>query len=114
MSKLKLFMRRTLYALAALSIFAIVSCTKIEDDPPMVSTTGTLRYVNASTDRYDIYLDEVKYGSLYGGDSSSYPNISMGEHRVKVIQSANIVGIPVLRQQIIRVVADSVTVYRFP
>ncbi|MEO6834139.1 MAG: hypothetical protein ABI378_15650 [Chitinophagaceae bacterium] len=107
-------MRRTLYALAALTIFTLASCTKNEDDPPIVPTTGSLRYVNTSADRYDIYLDDVKYGYLFGGDSSTYPNISQGAHRIKVIQSANIVGTPTLRQQIIDVVADSVTIYRFP
>lgn len=107
-------MRRTLYALAALTIFTLASCTKNEDDAPFVSTTGSLQYINTSTDKYDIYLDDVKYGYLFGGDSSTYPGIGQGSHRVKVIQSANIVGTATLRQQIVYVVADSLTTYRFP
>jgi hypothetical protein len=108
-------MRRILYAIAALAVFTATSCNKEDEDINNVPDKGAIRFVNTSSDLYDIYLDDFKYGNLYGGDSSFYPNIVIGSHKVKAIQVGNVgSGTPILKQQVVIVEKDSVAVFRFP
>ena len=108
-------MRRTLYAIAALALIISASCNKnADEDINNVPDRGSLRFKNTSADQYRIYLDDFVYGSLYGGDSATYPDITAGSHRVKAEQIANIVGTPTLKQQVIIVRKDSVAVFSFP
>ena len=111
-------MKRTLFALAALAVISLGACKKDEDNFDTVRNnvpdSGTLRFKNLSNDLYDFYLDDVKYGDLYGGDSADFRNITAVGHRVKAIQRSNIVGNPILRQQTVFVKKDTVTVFQFP
>lgn len=104
-------MRRTLYAFVALALFTAVSCKK-DDDINDVPDKGAVRYINVSGDHYEIFLDGYSYGSMYGYDTSFYPNISTGAHFVKAQQ----LDVPngILRQQQIFVNKDSVTTFIFP
>lgn len=108
-------MRRVLYAVAALSLFA-VSCNKEDEimDKVNVPDRGEIRFINISTDLYDYYLNETKMGNIYGNDTIFVRNIAVGAHRVKAIQTSNIGTSPQLRQEQVVVYKDSVTTFIFP
>jgi hypothetical protein len=105
-------MKRTLFA-AAIALISLAGCKKDEviDKIPDV---GTILYINTSLDEYDFYLDDQKFGYLYGGDSARYTGVTTGAHRVKAIQKANIVLTPTIKQQVVIVVKDSVVNFVFP
>lgn len=106
-------MRRTLYAIAALALITAVSCNK-DEDIDNVPDKGAVRFVNRSgSEHYDIYLDDYKYGNLYGDDSAFYPNITAGIHRVKA-QQIDVVGTGKLFQQQVWIQKDSVYTFQFP
>ncbi len=109
-------MKRVLYAVAALSLFA-VSCNKDEEvmDKVGVPDRGQIRFINVSGDLYDYYLDNTKIGDIYGGDTITVPNITVGTHQVRAIQTRNIVnGVPMFRQENKTVIKDSVATFIFP
>jgi hypothetical protein len=111
-------MSKTLLAAMLLAIVGLSACKQNDaDDSPVPSNyvkKGSIKFQNNSGDVYDIYLDDARYGNLYGGTSSTYPNIPIGDHRVKAVQTSNISGTPKLRQQIIIVYKDSVSTFAFP
>ncbi len=111
-------MSKTLLAAALLAIIGLGACKPADEDdmgrPTNYLEKGALRFKNSSTDLYDIYLDDARYGNLYGGDSSTYPNITVGTHRVKAIQTEHVMGTAILRQQIVIVAKDTVTTFVFP
>ena len=103
--------------MALLAVIGMGACKKDDDDPSVPSTLvdkGSIKFKNNSGDLYDIYVDDARYGQLYGGASSTYPNITIGDHRVKAVQIEHINGTPTLRQQIVIVYKDSVTTFAFP
>ena len=109
-------MRRTLFAIAALALI-FSACNKKDEDINNVPDKGALRFKNTSGTRADlfrIYLDDFKYGELFGGDSATFPNITAGSHRVKAEQIGNITDSARLRQQVIIVRKDSVAIFSFP
>lgn len=107
-------MRRTLYAIAALALITAVSCNKSDEDIDNVPDKGAVQFENGtSNERYDIYLDDYKYGNLFGGGVALYPGITAGVHRVKA-QQIDVTGPGNLYQKQITVVKDSVYVFRFP
>ena len=109
-------MRRTLFAIAALALL-FTACNKTDEDINNVPDKGIVRFKNTSgtrADLYRIFLDDFKYGELFGGDSASFPNITAGSHRVKAEQIGNVVGTAKLLQQVIIVRKDSVAIFSFP
>ncbi len=107
-------MRRILYAIAALILFTAVACNKKDEDIDNVPDKGSIRFINVSDDQYNIYLDDFLYGNLYGHDSATFPEIVTGAHRVKAEQIGNVVGTPILRQQLLIVDKDTVVSFTFP
>lgn len=110
-------MSKTLLAAALFAIIGLGACKQEEVDPVVPSTyvdKGTIKFQNNSNDLYDIYLDDARYGNLYGGASSSYPKIPVGDHRVKAIQIEHISGTATFREQRVLVFKDSVTTFAFP
>lgn len=106
-------MRRTLYAIATLALITSAACNKEDEDINNVPDKGSVRFINTSGDRYNIYLDDFLYGNLYKYDSATFPNIVVGSHRVKAEQ-IEAVGTPVVRQQVIIVQKDSIAKFIFP
>src|SRR5690349_16674827 len=94
-------MRRTLYTIAALVLITVTACNKEDEDIENVPDKGAIRFKNTSNDLYDFYLDGVKFGNMYGHDAITFPSIVVGSHLVKAVQAANIVGGPVVRQQVV-------------
>ena len=107
-------MRRTLYAIATLALITSAACNKEDEDINNVPDKGSIRYINTSADRYNIYLDGFPYGSLYGDDTAIYPKIVVGSHQVRAEQVENISGAPVLRQKTVVVQKDSTATFIFP
>ncbi len=110
-------MSKTLLAAALLLFIGLGACKKDDDNPDFPQNyldKGAILYQNNSGDLYDIYLDDARYGSLEGGQSSTYPNISAGVHRVKAVQMEHISGTPTLLQMNVTVVKDSVVLFAFP
>jgi hypothetical protein len=110
-------MRRTLYAIAALALIITSACNKNDEDIDKVPDRGSIRFKNASPTRaelYRIYLNDFRYGELYGGDSATFTDITAGTHRVRAEQIGGVTDTPKLRQQIIIVRKDSVVTFRFP
>ncbi len=110
-------MTKTLLAAAILAIIGISACKKDDVDPSVPSyyvDKGYIKFQNNSKDLYDIYLDDARYGNIYGGDTARYPKIPVGGHRVKAIQTEHISGTAKLFQQTIIVYKDSVTTFAFP
>ncbi len=112
-------MSKTILAAALLAIIGLSACKKDDDvdtgKPTNYIEKGALRYINKSADLYDIYLDDARYGNLYGDDTATYPNITEGFHRVKVVQIEHVQDSkPILRQQNIIVVRDTVVTFVFP
>lgn len=107
-------MRRTFYAFAALALVTAVSCNKEDEDINNVPDKGAVRFVNASAnDRYNIYLDDHLFGNMYGDDTTVFPNITAGVHKVKA-QQIDVTGPGILREQQILVKKDSVATFVFP
>jgi hypothetical protein len=104
-----------LYAVAALSLFAL-SCNKDDEvmDKVDVPDRGRIRFINISGDLYDYYVDNTKIGDIYGRDTIIVPNLTVGVHRVKAIQTSNLAGAPQLRQEDKTVIKDSVVTFIFP
>jgi len=109
-----LSMRRTLYSLAVLAVITLGACNKNDDLTQTLPAVGFLKFNNLSADQYDYYLDDVRLGSLYGGQAITVNNVSASDHRVKALQTANITGTPTLRQLIIFVKKDSTATFSFP
>lgn len=110
-------MSKTLLVAALLAIISLGACNKDDVDPAIPNSfvdKGTIRFQNNSGDLYDIYLDDARYGSLYGHATSDYPKIPVGDHRVKAVQTEHISGTATLRQQIVVVYKDTVTTFSFP
>ena len=107
-------MRRTLYAIAALALIITAACNKEHEDINNVPDKGTIRFINKSADLYDFYLDDARFGNLYGDDTAIVNSVGTGSHRVKAIQAANIVGAPTLRELVVIVKKDSVVTFTFP
>ncbi|MBS1615483.1 MAG: hypothetical protein JST06_05130 [Bacteroidetes bacterium] len=110
-------MSKSIFAAALFALIALGACKKNDDNPDFPANyleKGALTFKNNSADLYDIYLDNARYGNLYGGDSSTYPNITAGVHQVKAIQVEHISGTPILRQMNILIVKDSTTRFEFP
>ncbi len=111
-------MSKTLLAAALLAVIGFGACKKDDTDdtgkPSNFIEKGSLRYINKSSDLYDIYLDDARYGNLYGDDTATYPGISTGFHRVKALQIEHVSGTPTVRQQNIYVIKDSVVTFIFP
>jgi hypothetical protein len=111
-------MSKTLLAAALLVFIGLGACKKDDDDNPNIPANyldkGFLKYQNNSGDKYDIYLDDARYGSLYGGASTTYPNITAGTHRVKAIQVEHINGAAIERAQTVFILKDSTATFIFP
>jgi hypothetical protein len=110
-------MSKSILAAALLMILGFTACKQEEVDPTIPGhyvPKGSIKYQNSTADLYDIYLDDAKYGQLYGGASTIYPDIPIGIHRVKAIQKEHIVGTAVISQRQINVYKDSVVEYIFP
>lgn len=110
-------MSKTLLAAALFALIGLGACKKDDDNPDIPNNyldKGAIKFQNNSTDLYDIYLDDARYGSLYGGQSSTYPNITTGVHRVKAVQIEHVSGTAILRQENIWVQKDSTAVFMFP
>lgn len=110
-------MSKYLLVAGLLAILGFGACKKDEVDPNVPShfkDKGHLKFQNNSADLYDIYLDDARYGNLYGGDTTVYKNIPIGVHRVKAIQIEQVSGSPILRQQNITIYKDSTVTFAFP
>jgi len=110
-------MSKTLLAAALFALIGLGACKKEDDNPDIPGNyldKGAITFQNTSADLYDIYLDDARYGDLYGGKSATYPNITAGIHRVKAVQTEHISGSPLVRQENIWVIKDSVAVFAFP
>lgn len=111
-------MSRTLLAVALLAVIGFGACKKDDDDDPTIPSNyinkGRIKYQNNSGDLYDIYMDNTRYGSLYGGDTVSFPNIATGAHRVRALQVEHISGTPTERAMVVNVYKDSTTTFVFP
>jgi hypothetical protein len=107
-------MRRTLYAIATLALITSAACNKEDEDIDNVPDKGTVRFINTSADRYNIYLDGHLYGNLYGDDTAIFPKIDAGSHPVRAEQIEPIPPAPVLRQKTIVVQKDSTATFIFP
>ncbi len=79
-----------------------------------VPDRGQVRFINISPDLYDFYLDNNKMGNIYGNDTVVIPNVQTGSRLVKAIQTSNINGTALLRQQTLIVYKDSVSTFIFP
>lgn len=110
-------MSKSILATAVFVLIALGACKKSGDVsvyPRNYLEKGAITFKNNSPDLYDIYLDNARYGSLYGGDSSTYPNITVGVHQVKAIQVEHISGTATLKQLNILIVKDSTVRFEFP
>lgn len=111
-------MSKTLLAAALLVFVGLGACKKDDDDNPKIPSNylqkGYLKYQNNSGDLYKIYLDDALYGSIYGGDTARYPNITVGSHRVRAEQVEHISGSPIVRAQTVFIYEDSTTTFVFP
>jgi hypothetical protein len=105
-------MKRTLFA-AAIAVISLAGCKK-DEVIDRIPDVGTIRYINVSSDEYDFYLDDQKFGNLFGGDTARYGGVTTGAHRVKAIQKANIVISPIIKQQVVQVPKDTVVDFVFP
>ena len=111
-------MSKTLLAAALLAVIGFGACKKDDTDdtgkPSNFIEKGSIRYINKSGDLYDIYLDDARYGNLYGDDTATYPGISEGFHRVKALQVVPAGSTATSREQNINVFKDSVVTFIFP
>lgn len=110
-------MSKTLLAAALFALIGLGACKKDDDNPDFPTNyldKGAITFRNNSADLYNIYLDDAPYGNLYGGQSSTYPNITAGVHRVKALQVEHVNGTPTLRQENVWVIKDSTVVFAFP
>ena len=106
-------MRRTLFA-AAIALISLAGCKKDDEVIDKIPDTGAVLFINTSTDEYDFYLDDQKFGNLFGGDSARYTGVTTGAHRVKAIHVNPPMTNPTLRQQVIQVQKDSTAIFAFP
>lgn len=71
----------------------------------IVKPTGTLKFVNNSSNMYDVYINEFRIGLIRGMSSEQLKYILTGEYKVKVRQASGINGSQLKRHtQVLRVV----------
>jgi hypothetical protein len=80
----------TIASFAALLL--IGSCSTGKDNE-CSGVYGTLKFINQSGYKYDIYINDVKKATLAVGASSSWP-LTMDYYAVKAIQADGINGTP--------------------
>jgi hypothetical protein len=83
---------KILTSFAFTALLLICSCCA-NKDTECSGITGTLKCINQSAYKYDIYINEVKKGSLAGGGVSSWP-LTEDYYAVKVIQAEGVNGTP--------------------
>ena len=99
----------SLVCIVTLSALLFSACKK----DTVVVQTGTIRYNNSSSNRYEIFLDGASLGLLPTGywDKTSVP---VGSHIVKAIQYEGYVLYPTTVENTINLSAGSTLQFDFP
>jgi hypothetical protein len=98
--------------LAFSALLLICSCSA-NKDTECSGITGTLKCTNQSGYKYDIYINEVKKGTLSAGGVSTWP-LTEDYYAVKVIQAEGIDGTPLQYTWNSAVTACSTTAVTIP
>ncbi len=103
---------KTLPFLTFVILLLICSCSANKDNE-CSGVTGTLKITNNSDYKYDIYINDVKKGTLSAGANASWP-FTEDYYVTRVVQAEGVDGTPVEHTWNAFVTACGSTEYTIP
>lgn len=104
--------RLSFISLVAFTALLFSSCKK--DSETAIVQTGTIRYNNNSSNRYEVFLDGASYGLLNGGYYWDKTSVPVGSHIVKAVQYEGYLLYPTIVENTVNLSVGSTLQFDFP